>query len=411
MPSVGFSSLSGAAKAPTIPQCGACGLSRQCNSPKMPVSGEGRRGILIVGEAPGAFEDKEGVQFVGKTGRFLESELARFDIDMRRDCWLTNSLICHPKDAAGRNRTPTPKEIAYCRPNLLSAVRHLKPEVIVLLGKPALQSLLGWTWKEDLGPIGKWVGWRIPDRRLNCWICPAWHPSYVTRERDKARGDGDLATLFYRQHLEAISQLSGRPWPDPPPDPAKLVEVCLDTRRAAEFLRQLVRSGEGPVAFDYETTCLKPEGPHSRIHSCAVCWKGRATVAYPWHGEAVAATGELLASDIPKMAHGAKFELRWSLREFGRPVRNMKWCSMTAAHILDGRAGITGLKFQALVRLGVGPYNEEVEPFLKSAKPGCYSPNRIAECDLRKVLRYNALDALLEYELAMKQMEDLGVQP
>ena len=56
----------------SIPQCGVCKLYNNCESPKMPVAGQGEKQILIIGEAPGETEDQKGEAFVGKTGSFLD---------------------------------------------------------------------------------------------------------------------------------------------------------------------------------------------------------------------------------------------------------------------------------------------------------------------------------------------------
>ena len=61
--------------ASTIPQCGACGLYKGCKSPKMEPTGNGKRKVLIVGEAPGNEEDRKGIQLIGKSGKRLEDDL------------------------------------------------------------------------------------------------------------------------------------------------------------------------------------------------------------------------------------------------------------------------------------------------------------------------------------------------
>ena len=152
-----------------IPRCGACGIYRQCKSPKMPVSGQGKQGVLIVGEAPGAVEDEQGKPFVGESGQLLRETLERLDVNVDRDCWVTNSLICRPP----KNRTPTDKEIDYCRPNLINTIEEVQPKTIVLLGAVPVKSLIGWLWREQVGALGRWIGWRIPCQKLNAWICPA----------------------------------------------------------------------------------------------------------------------------------------------------------------------------------------------------------------------------------------------
>jgi uracil-DNA glycosylase family 4 len=175
MPKGFFTKSQLASKAPVsrIPHCGSCGLFRQCKSPKMPVSGKGRKQILLVGEAPGKNEDLEGKQFVGKTGQLLERSLRSVGIDMRRDCWLTNALICRPPN----NAKPSHKEIGYCRANLINTIEKLKPEIIIPIGDAAVESLMTWLWKDKIGSIGRWVGWNIPHQKLNAWICHIWHPS------------------------------------------------------------------------------------------------------------------------------------------------------------------------------------------------------------------------------------------
>ena len=116
-------------------QCGACGLYKDCLSPKMPVSGSGDLKILMVGEAPGRQEDKRGEAFVGKAGQELLGMCSSVGFRLRH-CWLTNSLICRPEN----NATPTSDQIKYCRPNLMKTIKELNPDVIVPLGATAIHS-------------------------------------------------------------------------------------------------------------------------------------------------------------------------------------------------------------------------------------------------------------------------------
>src|SRR5690348_1905602 len=112
-----------------VPKCAQCELYKHCRHGKMKVSGEGKRKILLVGEAPGPDEDQVGRQFVGVTGRLLQEKLSRAGVDMRQDCWLTNALACYPRASYGKYRTPTSKEIGYCRPLVIDAIKKLQPNV------------------------------------------------------------------------------------------------------------------------------------------------------------------------------------------------------------------------------------------------------------------------------------------
>jgi len=163
-----------------------------------------------------------------------------------------------------------------------------------------------------------------------------------------------------------------------------------------------------PIAFDYETNCLKPEYKGAEIKSCSVCWGGKTTIAYPWKGEAIDATIELLKAPHAKIASNLKFEHRWSKKILGIKVKNWMWDTMIASHVIDNRPGITSLKFQAFVLLGQGNYNRHIEPYLESKKGEHL--NNIQEIEIEDLLLYNGLDSLLEYKVAVNQMRRLGVK-
>lgn len=402
---------------PPLPQCGLCKLcDRNLDHGKMPVSGRGRKGVLIIGEAPGSTEDRRGKPFVGDAGQVLRGYLHRLGVDLDRDCWTTNAVICWPWEqgtrGGRRNRTPTDKEVGYCLPNVVNTLKKLDPAVVVLLGGVPMKSVLGWLWKESIGPVGRWVGWQIPSQRLNAWVCPTWHPSFLMRERqgNNGRERQDYAVLerYFLQHLKAAFRRAerGKPY-DVVKDFHNRVKVLLDPTEAAHYLRTLLSEGTRRYAVDYETNMLKPDGDKAFIYSCAVS-NGDATLAYPWTKETRAATWELLRSPIPKIASNQKFEERWTLKEFGHGVRNWVWDTMLAAHVLDNRPDVCSIKFQAFVRLGVDSWDGEVKPYLQS-KGGGNSENRIREAPLETLLTYNGLDALLEYKVAMIQSKQLGI--
>lgn len=385
---------------PVLPRCGECGLYKTCLTPKMKVDGEGRKKVLVVGEAPGEKEDSRGIPFVGPTGRLLHVFLNRIGVDLRRDCWVTNALICRPP---GNEITDT-KAVDHCRPNVFNAIDELKPTVILLLGKTPVKSVIGWLWKEDVGALERWVGQQIPSQRFNAWVCPTWHPSHLLRmEKDR-----ELYDLWHERHLRAAFELATeRPWEKVPDYDAKSVGE-VDPTAAAACLRGMVREAKGPVAFDFETDRLKPDHPDASIFSCAVS-DGRWSISYPWYGEAIKATKELLLSPTPKVGWNIKFEDRWCRRVFGRGVRNWVWDGMLAAHVLDNRAGTKSLKFQAFATLGREGYDEAIAPYLKAGSGN--EPNRIKHAGLAKVLKYGALDALLTHKIAEVQMAKLGYKP
>lgn len=385
---------------PLVAQCGACGLWRQCKSPKMPVDGQGKKKILICGESPGRSEDEQGKPFLGSAGRVLWSTLRRFGVE-RDDCWTTNSARCFPPGGKYPKDTVT-----HCRPFLVQAVKELKPEVIILLGDKAVQSLIGWLWKEDNGNLARWEGQQIPVQSINCWVCPTYHPASSFYDDSGDKGN-EVKRLFFERRLEAACQLQGRPWATVP-DYRKQVEVVYDVDAAAAILDEFTEAG-GKIAFDYETTCLKPDGPHAEIYCCSVCWEGKRTIAYPWHGAVVAATERLLRSPVRKLGQNVQFEQRWTKAKLGFWVKNWALDGMLGAHVLDSKSGATGLKFQAFTEFGVDAYDEKVAPYLRSKTNGGNEPNRIREAPLGEVLLYCGLDSLFEYMIDVKQAAKLGV--
>lgn len=380
-----------------IPKCGACGIYKGCNSPKMSVSGGGQRGILVLAEAPGGVEDDEGTQFVGPTGQLLRRAFDRLGVSLDEDCWKTNALICRPPS----NRAPTSQEIDYCRPNLLRALRDCQPRLVIPLGAAAVKSLIGPLWREDVGLISQWVGWKIPLQRGNFWIAPNYHPSYVSRSEGEK--NGAVVKIWFDRYLEEALSLSGRPWEDVP-DYGSLVDVILNPEEASDRIDKMVHAG-GAVSFDFETNMLKPDSADARIISCSVCWKGIETISYPWAGSAIGATGRLLRSDLPKIGANTKFEDRWCRRFFGVGVRNFVWDVMLSSHHLDNRRGITSVKFQAFVRLGQRPWDSEMKQYFESTDER--GVNRISEVDLRSLLVYGGMDALMEYKLAEIQKKEM----
>jgi uracil-DNA glycosylase family 4 len=391
-------------------QCNKCKLfANGCKSPKMPVYGKGRREIMVVGEGPGLEEDLRGRPFVGKTGQVLRKALAECGVDLDADCWSTNAVTCRTSTLGyGKgNVPPTDQQISYCRPNVANAIDRLKPKVIILLGGPAIDSVIGWLFKPNPGDVAKWVGWRIPSQEVNAWVFPTYHPAWVSRAEGKQ--DEKLVWKLFTDHLGAAVGLAGRrPWIKVP-DYEKEVKVVLEPAYAANNLEDwMARERVKTFAFDFETNALKPDNESSYIHCCSVS-NGKTALVFPWQGRVVEMMGELLsAKSWGKVMANAKYEIRWARRKLGIWVRNVVWDTMIAAHVLDNRKGVAGLKFLSFVHFGLGDYSARIEPYLKSREQGGYSPNRVKEAPQRDLMLYCGLDTLMTYKLYELQKEQLS---
>ncbi len=146
--------------------------------------------VVLVGEAPGADEDRERVPFVGRSGQLLGRLLAGAGVDRERDCWVTNTVKRRTVDDAGGNRTPTGDEIRESAPALLREVELLAPLVVVTLGNTPLRVL----W-----PGGPTISRCHGEARVlesGLVHLPAYHPSYALRSTEGEQDlRGDLETL------------------------------------------------------------------------------------------------------------------------------------------------------------------------------------------------------------------------
>jgi DNA polymerase len=148
--------------------CVACGLSA---SRTMVVFGEGDPAarLVVVGEAPGADEDRTGRPFVGRAGRLLDNLLAAIGFS-RETVYICNVLKCRPP----QNRNPLPHEIEACSPFLRQQLRLIAPRVILAVGAFPAQALLATT-----EPIGRLRG--IIHEYEGIPLVPTYHPAAVLR--------------------------------------------------------------------------------------------------------------------------------------------------------------------------------------------------------------------------------------
>ena len=170
--------------------CRACpmGATRQ----HMVFAEEGREArFVIVGEAPGGEEDFQGIPFVGKSGQLLTAMLNVLGIERRKDVTILNVLKCRPPG----NRNPKPDEVAACSVFLRRQLDILQPDVLFLMGRFAVTSLLNLPPESS---IGRTRG-TIYEVRVGAKMVPAvttYHPSYLLRRpEEKAKAWEDLVLL------------------------------------------------------------------------------------------------------------------------------------------------------------------------------------------------------------------------
>ena len=175
-----------------VSTCEACSLHK---TRKQTVFGKGHHKAdwLIIGEAPGADEDRQGEPFVGRAGQLLTQMLRAIGL-AREEVFIANILKCRPPN----NRDPKPQEVNACRSYLNRQIELLEPKIILALGRIAAQSLL-----QTSTPIGKMRGQLYYLQEYNIPTVVTYHPAYLLRSpKEKRKVWIDLK--FARQHALSL---------------------------------------------------------------------------------------------------------------------------------------------------------------------------------------------------------------
>lgn len=149
--------------------------------------------LMLIGEAPGAEEDLQGLPFVGRAGQLLTQILASVSIKRPDDIYITNTVKCRPPE----NRAPLASEQEACAPYLEAQIKFIKPKIILLAGSPAVKAVL--KSDESMTKIrGKWL--KLPGTDIS--VMPIFHPAYLLRNPSKSRGSPKWLTWQDMQEVK-----------------------------------------------------------------------------------------------------------------------------------------------------------------------------------------------------------------
>jgi len=383
--------------------CVSCGLFRNVLSPVMQPWGDGRAGLMVIGDAPGESDDRLGKPWQGREGVVLRGALSDAGVSLERDCVSTNVVNCRLPGT----RAPTPHEVACCRVKVVSpAVAQRHPKVILLLGGSATSGVMGSLYPDADDRIGKWRGWAVPVPEWGCWLCPTFHPGYVAREEKHP----EVRVIWEQDIRRAVAKLDD---PVPKVEDLRSMVTILRTDDEVEAALARVRRRGSPVSFDYESTGLSAlvqqlvcaSFAQSPNRAYAFMFRDSERVRVAWR--------DFLADPgVGKISHNLSFEDKWSCVHFG--VDDVRWVfdTMQGAHILDNRPGICGLKLQLFMVFGIKPYDTLISPYLKSIdERDLRAPNRIHEFIEKygedEALYYCGIDSLGALRLASRQMKQM----
>lgn len=162
--------------------------------------GNPQSGVMLVGEAPGAEEDAQGIPFVGQSGQLLDNIMASIGLDRTR-MYISNIIPWRPPG----NRPPTTQEIALCLPFIQKHIALVKPKVLLLIGGVAAKALLN-TSEGIMRLRGQWLDYTTVDGDA-IKVMATFHPAYLLRSpNQKALVWRDM--LMVKAYLESQKVLA-----------------------------------------------------------------------------------------------------------------------------------------------------------------------------------------------------------
>ncbi len=310
------------------PECTECGLHATAKTVCM--AGDGPRKnvkVMVIGEAPGANEDKRGVPFIGESGRILRGELQRNDL--AEHTYITNLVKCRPPN----NRTPTAAEIKACRHYLDEEIAELAPDFVVTAGVPATKTLF-----RGKAKINQFHGEIIENPKVGYIGMPIFHPAYTLRDPSKLPGlKDDIARLA--RLIKGGLRDDTVTW------------TVVRKGNLATFIREFEEASE--FAYDCETSGLFPFQKQRYITAIAIALPHRTWVIPGFmhpeyqrfshspfaHGDAFRKLMQLLfflahRDKKRTYAQNGKFDNKWMRCMFGGSFR-LTFDVMLAHHVID----------------------------------------------------------------------------
>lgn len=344
------------------------------------VLGEGNletASLVIIGQAPGLHEDREGRPFVGPAGKLIFQTLESLGI-RRSDCYVTNVVKCFPGREGTGDAVPDSKTRSLCRQVFSDEWNKIQGKVILLLGNVAIRDFLKTKGSAVWGKV-------LTDDKQNLILAVRHPATFLYHDSAEAR-------LSWMQQLRILPSLLKVKQGGAGRDRVSFLisRTPSEVEEAVDFFQN-----EPLVAFDLETTTIHPYDVGADILAVALS-SGRRTVVIPTSGltqntPQIASLRRFFENEsIGKVGHNVKFDLVWLLGFWGIEVKNLAFDTCVAQYLLNEGTGAT-VSLKALAW--------KYFPQLAGYEEGIDS-QAMGDVSEEKMIEYTATDAFLTFKIA-----------
>jgi len=391
----------------SVSGCSKCPLQNNCKNPKMEFKGSGGKKVLILFGNPSNIEDKHNKPFSDDRGDDLRYFMEDIGYDLEKDCWYGYSVSC-------RSEKPvTDNQIGYCQEHLFNQINRFNPRVIIPMGDVAIKSVLKFRIGGRLSGLkyAQYIGHSIPDQDWQININPNYSIEDIYKTEDYHGNYDKVMIMRFKQYLKKAFVVSESAFYVH--NYAKDILIYFVKKEIISLLEKVLANWT-LLAFDYETTGLKPYAEGHKIYTVGIS-NGQLAHAFPFFNDSprfLTAWKKIMESPkIKKVAHNAKFENIWTKIRGNAEIVNFHWCTMICEHIQHNKS-VVGAKFLFYVYLGVMNMDSQVDQYLKPSDENIkkYGGNAINTIDViwkknpRAVLQYQGEDAFYTAKLYEIQM-------
>ena len=364
-----------------LAKCDECPLN---GAPKVPGHGNDNPTMIVVAEAPGRNEAKDGIPMVGRSGELLNSMLK--DLQSSRDkVYVTNTVLCRPTDANNKDAPPSIEAVKACEPRLTAELASLPSQVVVATGATSSQALTGLKGKHNT--ISKLQGSTIWSEKHQKFIISSYHPAYVLRSPE---GFDDVYDAFQVAHKFGSGLV-----PLPSKDITAEIDYdyCTDVPSITLGLLDVereVKAHEAPFYLACDTETQYADDPNYGLFLIQLSTTNKTWV---FEFQAMsqnnrrAFTRLMLNEKIRWVFHNSCFDLMQLQHNFNAVPINVE-DTMALALCLTEKVRNVGLKKLSRKWLGAPYYEAELEPY------GRIGPeNPMGSFPREVVVKYGAYDA------------------